>query len=174
MTASSQTTFPPGEEIIERIDKLSSSLSGQSDSYGDRVTLVAALKRFIDRNVESVPPDLFGNIHIEHAFLRYGISGENCYDELSNHISDEQIVDLIDGLELFAQRDALCWVCEETTETSTVPAEAEAAQPVVENLREQPEEINLCDPCEERVREEGWEPDDSGRPGEQVGRRRRW
>jgi len=174
MSATDQTTLPPGEELINRLDEVASTLSDQSDSYGDRVDLVAALKRFIDRNVESVPPDLLGNIHIEHALLRYGLSGENCYDELSTHISDQQIHHLVDGLELFAQRDSLCWIYEETTETSKVPAKAEAAQPVVEKLREESEEINLCDTCEERVREEGWEPDDTGRPGEQVCRRRRW
>lgn len=174
MARSTQATLARSEELYERLGAVADTLSDQSDGYGDRVTLVAAVQRFIDRNVESVPPDLFGNIHIEHAFLRYGLSGENCYDELSNHISDEEIVNLVDGLELFAQRDSLCWVCEETTDTSTVPAEAEAAQPVVEQLREEPEEINLCDPCKERVSEEGWEPDDSGRPGEQVCRRRRW
>jgi hypothetical protein len=174
MASNTQSKLPPGPELIERINAVAADLCDQSDGYGDRVELMPALMRFVHRNVPSVEPDSLGNIYIEHALFRYGLSGENCYDVLSDHFSEQQIRDLVDALELFAKRADLCWVCEKTTVTSTVPAEDEAGQSVIEKLPEEPEEINLCDPCEERVSEEGWEPDDSGRPGEKSCRRRRW
>jgi hypothetical protein len=174
MTSDTQTTLPVGDELINRLETVVAELSAQSDGYGDRVELMAALQRFVSRHGSTVDGHELGDIHIEHALFRYGLSGENCYDELSDHFTDPQIRTLVDTLELFADRADLCWVCEDSTDTTTVSTDEPAGAAVVDKLVEDHDAVTLCPDCVETVREQGWHPDESERIDTQVYRRRRW
>jgi hypothetical protein len=97
-----QQERPTKEELSDRLGTVATELSSRTDSYSDRVENVAALKRHYSEHNPATPPiDSLWNIHIEHALLRYGLSGEECYDTVAEQLTHGEITGFTEALETF-------------------------------------------------------------------------